>query len=50
MIEKARSFDADVIVLDLEDSVPTAEKEQARQIVRRAIPTLAALATPCTSA
>jgi len=43
MIEKARSFDADVIVLDLEDSVPPAEKEQARQIVRRAIPTLAAL-------
>jgi citrate lyase subunit beta/citryl-CoA lyase len=43
MIEKARAFDADVIVLDLEDSVPPAEKEQARQIVRRAIPTLAAL-------
>jgi citrate lyase subunit beta/citryl-CoA lyase len=43
MIEKARGFAADVIVLDLEDSVPPAEKEQARQIVRRAIPTLAAL-------
>ena len=43
MIDKARSFDADVIVLDLEDSVPPAEKEQARQVVRRAIPTLAAL-------
>ena len=43
MVEKARGFDADVIVLDLEDSVPPAEKEQARQIVRRAVPALAAL-------
>lgn len=43
MIEKARAFEADVIVLDLEDSVPPAEKERARQTVRRAIPTLAAL-------
>jgi citrate lyase subunit beta/citryl-CoA lyase len=43
MIEKARGFAADVIVLDLEDSVPLAEKEQARQIVRQAIPVLAGL-------
>lgn len=43
MIEKARGFAADVIVLDLEDSVPPVEKEQARQIVRRAIPVLAGL-------
>jgi citrate lyase subunit beta/citryl-CoA lyase len=43
MIEKARGFAADVIVLDLEDSVPPAEKAQARRIVRRAIPALAAL-------
>jgi citrate lyase subunit beta/citryl-CoA lyase len=43
MIEKARGFDADVIVLDLEDSVPPAEKEQARPIVRTAIPALVAL-------
>ena len=43
MIEKARGLDADVIVLDLEDSVPPAGKEQARQIVQRAVPTLAAL-------
>lgn len=43
MIEKARAFQADIIVLDLEDSVPPAEKEQARQIVRRAVPMLAAL-------
>jgi citrate lyase subunit beta/citryl-CoA lyase len=43
MIEKARGLDADVIVLDLEDSVPPAGKEQARQVVRRAVPALAAL-------
>jgi citrate lyase subunit beta/citryl-CoA lyase len=43
MIEKARGFAADVIVLDLEDSVPPAEKDQARLIVRRAIPVLAGL-------
>jgi citrate lyase subunit beta/citryl-CoA lyase len=33
MIEKARSLPADVLVLDLEDSVPTAEKAKARAIV-----------------
>jgi citrate lyase subunit beta/citryl-CoA lyase len=43
MIEKARGFEADVIVVDLEDSVPPAEKEQARKIVRKAVPRLAAL-------
>ena len=43
MIEKARGLDADVIVLDLEDSVPPAGKEQARQIVRSAVPALAVL-------
>ena len=42
MVEKAQGLDADVIVLDLEDSVPPAEKEQARRIVRKAVPTLAA--------
>ena len=40
MIEKAHALTADVIVLDLEDSVPPAEKAQAREIVRRAIPSL----------
>ncbi len=40
MIEKAHTLTADVIVLDLEDSVPPAEKAQAREIVRRAIPGL----------
>jgi citrate lyase subunit beta/citryl-CoA lyase len=42
MIEKAHALTADVIVLDLEDSVPPAEKEQAREIVRRAVPALKA--------
>ena len=34
MLEKARDFDADVIVADLEDSVPPAEKLNGRQIVK----------------
>ncbi len=38
MMEKARSLPADVVILDLEDSVPVAEKEQARELVRQAIP------------
>ena len=33
MLEKARDFDADVVVADLEDSVPEAEKLNARQMV-----------------
>ena len=40
MLEKARDFDADVIVADLEDSVPPGEKLGARQIVREMAPTL----------
>jgi len=40
MMEKARGLPADVIVLDLEDSVPPAEKEMARALVREAIPSL----------
>ncbi len=40
MLEKARGFDADVIVADLEDSVPPAEKLNARQVVREMVPTL----------
>ncbi len=40
MLEKARSFDADVIVADLEDSVPPGEKVNARQIVARLAPSL----------
>ena len=41
MLEKAREFDADVIVADLEDSVPTSEKLEARQVVKEMAPTLA---------
>jgi len=37
MIEKARSLPADVLVLDLEDSVPAAEKAKARAIVAESI-------------
>jgi len=33
MVEKGPSFPADIITLDLEDSVPPAEKETARKIV-----------------
>ena len=40
MLEKARDFDADVIVADLEDSVPLAEKLNARQVVREMAPSL----------
>lgn len=40
MIDKARGLDADAIVLDLEDSVPAAAKEQARNAAREALPGL----------
>ena len=40
MLEKARGFDADVIVADLEDSVPPGEKLNARQIVSEMAPSL----------
>lgn len=42
MIERAHAAAADVIVLDLEDSVPPAEKENARAIIKKSIPTLKA--------
>jgi citrate lyase subunit beta/citryl-CoA lyase len=41
MIEKARALPADVLVLDLEDSVPLAEKAKARAMVRDSIPGVA---------
>lgn len=41
MIEKARSLPADVLVLDLEDSVPAAEKANARALARDSIAGLA---------
>ena len=34
MVSKAPSFPADIITLDLEDSVPPAEKPKAREIIR----------------
>lgn len=40
MLERARDLDADVILLDLEDSVPPEEKAQARERVRAALPAL----------
>lgn len=40
MLEKARQFDADVIVADLEDSVPDDEKDNARRLVSELGPTL----------
>jgi citrate lyase subunit beta/citryl-CoA lyase len=41
LIEKARLFEADVIVLDLEDSVPPAEKLRGREMTKEAIPKVA---------
>ena len=35
-LEKARNLPADGIILDLEDSVPEAEKDRARELVRAA--------------
>lgn len=40
MLEKARDFDADVLVADLEDSVPPAEKAAAADMVAELGPTL----------
>ena len=40
MLEKARNFNADVIVADLEDSVPPGEKLNARQLVKEMAPGL----------
>ena len=40
MLEKAGTFEADVIVADLEDSVPPSEKLNARRLVRELAPTL----------
>lgn len=40
MLEKARTFNADVIIIDLEDSVPAAEKANARELAREWAPEL----------
>ena len=42
MLERARSFDADIIMVDLEDSVPPGEKVTARDMAREWVPTLRA--------
>jgi citrate lyase subunit beta/citryl-CoA lyase len=39
-IAKSPGYGADVVVLDLEDATPPAEKEAAREIVRRSLPGL----------
>ena len=41
MLERAQSFNADIVMVDLEDSVPPAEKENARELARQWIPRLA---------
>ena len=41
MLERAVDFKADVIMVDLEDSVPPAEKVAAREVVREWVPKLA---------
>ncbi len=38
-IEKARTLNADIVCLDLEDSVPPAEKDKAREMIRNALTT-----------
>ena len=40
MLERAISFDADIIMVDLEDSVPPAEKVAAREVAREWVPRL----------
>jgi citrate lyase subunit beta/citryl-CoA lyase len=40
MLERARSFDADIIMVDLEDSVPPGEKATAREMAREWVPAL----------
>lgn len=38
-IEKARTLNADIVCLDLEDSVPPAEKDKAREMIRNTLNT-----------
>jgi len=40
MLERARSFNADIIMVDLEDSVPVAEKTNARELAGELVPEL----------
>ena len=43
MLERAKSFKADVIMVDLEDSVPSGEKVSARDMAKDWVPTLCRL-------
>ena len=40
MLERALAFNADVILVDLEDSVPPSEKANAREMAREWVPRL----------
>jgi citrate lyase subunit beta/citryl-CoA lyase len=40
MLERARGFNADIVMVDLEDSVPAAEKANARELTREWVPEL----------
>jgi citrate lyase subunit beta/citryl-CoA lyase len=40
MLERAKSFKADVVMIDLEDSVPSGEKTTARDMAKKWVPTL----------
>ncbi len=40
MLDRARAFAADVVMVDLEDSVPPSEKTTARDMAREWVPTL----------
>ena len=42
MLDRARSFNADIIMVDLEDSVPPGEKAVARDMAREWVPALRA--------
>jgi len=46
MLEKALGFRPDAFIPDMEDSVPTAEKANARQVIRAFLPKLAAAGVP----
>ena len=41
MLQKAGMMPADALVADMEDSVPPAEKERARETIARLLPNLA---------
>jgi citrate lyase subunit beta/citryl-CoA lyase len=46
MLEKALGFRPDAFIPDMEDSVPTAEKPNARRVIREFLPKLAASGVP----